>query len=84
MLYTKRDILTSSTYYFFIGESVSDEIENIKEIIEYFDIFKEEVRKNQAICNDTQEWILLCKDELETEIENIQTSSPRKETLLLV
>ena len=45
--------------------SVSDDIEDIMEIIEDFNIFKEEFVKNQTICDDIQKIILLCKDELE-------------------
>ena len=42
MLYIKIDILTSRNYSFCIGESVSDDIEKIKEVIEDFNVFKEE------------------------------------------
>ena len=40
MLYIKRDILASSTYSFCNGKSVSKDIENIKEIIAEFKVFK--------------------------------------------
>ena len=70
MLYIKGDIITSSTYYFCIGESVSEDIEKIKEIIEDFNVFKEEFVINQTICNVIQKSIFLWKDYLETVIEN--------------
>ena len=41
ILYTKRSILAYETYYFCIEESVSEDIGNIKERNEDFNIFKE-------------------------------------------
>ena len=53
MLYTKINMITSITYSFCVGESVFDDIENIKEIIEDFN-FQRRVWKNQNICNNIQ------------------------------
>ena len=46
MLYIKRDILKSITYSFCIGGSLSEDIENIKEILKYFNTFKGDFGKN--------------------------------------
>ena len=47
----KIDIITSSNYSFCIGESVSDDIENIKEIIEGFNVLQEYFGENLTIYN---------------------------------
>ena len=49
MLYIKKDILASSTYYFITGKSVSKEMEHIKERIADFIDFKEELGMNVPI-----------------------------------
>ena len=46
MLYIKKDILSSSTYFFITGKSVSNDMEHIKERISDFRAFKEEVGRN--------------------------------------
>ena len=62
--------MASNTYSFFIGGSVSQDFENIKEIIECFNYFKKEFGKNKTICNMIQEGISLWNDKLEPVIEN--------------
>ena len=51
MLYTKSDIIASSTYSFCTEKSVSKYIENIKEIIDELKIFKEDFGENEKNCN---------------------------------
>ena len=70
MLYIKKDIIASITYSFCTRKSVSKFIENIKERIAYFTVFKEEFGENEIICNKIQTSISLWKDYLETVIEN--------------
>ena len=69
MLYIKEDIISSSTYYFCTGKSVSKDMENIKDIIDDSVTFKEEVGRNETISNKIQTIISLCKDNLEAVIE---------------
>ena len=45
MLYIKRDILASSTYYFCTGKQLSKYIKNTKERISEFKLFREEFEK---------------------------------------
>ena len=52
--FLKKDILASITYYFCTGKSVSKEMENIKERIADFTAFKEELGRNEIICNNIQ------------------------------
>ena len=66
MLYIKKYILASRTYYFMTRKPVSKEIEHIKKIIADFRTFKEEVEINEIICNKIQEGISLWKEYLET------------------
>ena len=66
MLYIKKDIIASSTYYFSTGKSVSKDTEHIKERIADFGSFKEEVGMNKIICNKIQTSISLWKEYLET------------------
>ena len=47
-------------------------------------MFSKKILKNQTICTYTQESISLWKDELETSIENIKTTSSSEKLLLLV
>ena len=68
----KRDILTYIIYSFCIGEPFSDDIENIKEIIEDLNTFEEYCGK--YLSNDTQEVFFLWKDELKTIIEKSETT----------
>ena len=70
MLYIKIEILASSTCYFCTGVSVSKYIENIKEGIAEFKVFKEDLGRNETICNIIQIRISSRKDQLETVIEN--------------
>ena len=79
MVYTNRYILESSTTSFCIGKPVSKDIENIKERIAGFKVFKEEFGKNETIFTVIRNEILLWKDKLETAIENNgKTSSIEK------
>ena len=48
MLYIKREIITSSTYSLCTGDSVSKDIEIIKEILAEFKVFKEEFGKMKS------------------------------------
>ena len=68
MLYIKEDIISSSTYYFCTGKSVSKDMENIKDIIDDSVTFKEEVGRNETISNKIQTIISLCKENLEAVI----------------
>ena len=51
----------SSTYSFYIGGSVSNDIENIEKMKEDFRHFKEEFGKNKIIYNDIQSLFSLWK-----------------------
>ena len=51
MLYIKKDVLESSTKYFYTGKSESKENENIKERITDFKYSKEEFGKYKTKCN---------------------------------
>ena len=84
MLYIKKDILVSSTYYFCTGKSASKEIENIQERIPDFTSFKEEVGRNEIICNKIQTSISLWKEDLETVIEKNEICCSSEKFLLLV
>ena len=64
MLYIRREIIASSTYYIITGKSVSKEIEQIKERIADFGAFKEYVGINKIICNKIQTIISLWKEDL--------------------
>ena len=64
------NILEFSTYSFITGKSVFKEIEHIKERIADFGDFKEEVGRNEMICNKIHTSISLWKEDLETVIEN--------------
>ena len=46
MLYINKYILSSRVYSFCTGKSVSKDIENVKEKLADFDVFKEEVGRN--------------------------------------
>ena len=70
MLYIKKYIFALSTYSFIKGKSVSKESEHIKESIDDFGAFKEELGMNGIICNKVQTNISLWKKNLETVIEN--------------
>ena len=63
MVYSKKDIISSSTYSFITGNSVSKENEHIKESIADFETFKEEVGMNKMICNNIQTSISLWKED---------------------
>ena len=70
MLYIRKDILALIAYYFITRESVSKDIEHIKERTADFRAFKEEVRMNEITCNTIQTSISLWKKCLNTVIEN--------------
>ena len=55
--------------------SVSEDIENIKEIVDNSNVFKEVFGKNQTICNVKYEQMFLWKVEFKTFIENSETNS---------
>ena len=63
MLYICIDILASNIYYFCTGKSLSKDVENIKEIISKFKVFKEQFEKNETMCNVIHHSISLWKDE---------------------
>ena len=54
MLYFRKDILALRTYHFITGNSVSKDMENIRERIADFGAFKEEVRMIKITCNTIQ------------------------------
>ena len=58
ILYNKKEILASNTYYFITGKSVSKQMEHIKERIADFRAFKEKVGMNERIYNKVQTSIL--------------------------
>ena len=64
------NILAFSTYSFITGKLVSKEIEHIKYRIADFGAFKEEVGRNEMICNKIHTSISLWKEDLEILIEN--------------
>ena len=70
MIYIRKDILAARTYYFITGKSISKDMEHIKERIADFGAFKEEARGIEITCKTIQTIISLCKEYLETMIEN--------------
>ena len=71
MLYIRREIIASSTYYIITGKSISQENEHIKDSISDFRALKEELGRNKMICNKIQTIILLWKEDLKNMIEKI-------------
>ena len=70
MLYIRKDILAVRTYYFITDNSLSKDMEHIKERIAYLGAFKEEARRIEIICNNIQTSISLWKEYFKTMIEN--------------
>ena len=83
MLYIKKDILASRTYYFITRKSVSKEMKHIKERIADFGAFKEEAGMKKIICNKIQTGISLWKEDLETVIENNENLYSSEQTLII-
>ena len=74
MIYIRKDILAVRTYSFITGMSRTKNMENILERKADFEAFKNEAQLTERTCNTIQSSILLCKDYLETMMENNQRS----------
>ena len=70
MLYIRKDIFALRTYYFITEKLVSKYMQKVRERIDDFRAFKEEVRMNIITCDTIQTSTSLWKEYLETVIEN--------------